>query len=275
MNKLLSAGFVQLRKDKAFLLGLLFMFGVGLFSFITKYSELTKYGSNELFDDALFIFVLFSGGCGAVFSSLFIGTEYSDGTIRNKLIVGHTRSNMYFANLLVSIAVTLMMAAAFLLPYGALGAFLLKPAALPPLALVCYFLISILTMMAFASLFNMLSMLITKKSTTAVVCLLTFIGLVVAALMIKEMLDAPEFISSYSMSINGIEQMEPEPNPKYLKDTARAVYQFFYDLIPSGQGLQLSMKEAMHPVQMIIYSLCIIAVTSIGGTLAFKRKDIK
>ena len=35
----------------------------------------------------------------AMFTSLFIGTEYDYGTIRNKIIVGHSRTSIYFSNL--------------------------------------------------------------------------------------------------------------------------------------------------------------------------------
>ena len=35
--------------------------------------------------------------------SLIVGAEYSDGTIRNKLIIGKTKAQIYFANLIASI----------------------------------------------------------------------------------------------------------------------------------------------------------------------------
>ena len=41
------------------------------------------------------------GLVAAILTSMFIGSEYSDGTIRNKLVVGHSRMRIYLANLIV------------------------------------------------------------------------------------------------------------------------------------------------------------------------------
>ena len=45
-------------------------------------------------------FVALPGIVMAAFCSMFIGTEFSDGTMRNKLIVGHRRREIYFTNFL-------------------------------------------------------------------------------------------------------------------------------------------------------------------------------
>lgn len=52
--------------------------------------------------------VLYIGICVAMFVALFIGTEYSNATIFNKIIFGHSRTTVYFTYLL-----TCLFAAAF------------------------------------------------------------------------------------------------------------------------------------------------------------------
>ena len=52
-------------------------------------------------DEALFQFPMIHGVMLAAFVPLFLGADYSDGTIRNKLIAGHRRSGIYLSDLLV------------------------------------------------------------------------------------------------------------------------------------------------------------------------------
>lgn len=275
MRKLLSANFSRLWKDKIFWLGILFMFGFGIFGAYTKYSNIVRYNSQELLDDILFAYVILVGCCLAVFCSMFLGTEYSDGTIRNKLIVGHLRSSIYLSNWLTNIVAAIMMAIAFLLSYSTLGSLLLEPPKASVGQILFYMLISIFTLIAYASIFSTISMLITKKSNAAVICLLIFFGLLILAMVVKAKLDAPEFISEYSMTMNGVEQTDPKPNPKYLQPAARKVYQFFLDILPTGQSIQLSAFQVVHPLLSIVYSTVISILSTVSGIFAFQKKNLK
>ena len=60
------------------------------------YNDVIKYGADVEFDDILFCFAFAVGFVSSVFCSLFIGIEYSDRTLHNKLIVGHSRTAIYF-----------------------------------------------------------------------------------------------------------------------------------------------------------------------------------
>ncbi len=275
MRNLLSAGIARLKKEKIFWLGILFMFGLGIFVTLMKYSDVVRYQEKELISDTLLIYMQFIGCCGAVFCSIFIGTEYSDGTIRNKLVVGHSRWAIYGANLLLSICAVVLMALSYLASYVPLGIFLLGSSGIPAGIIASHMVLSLFTIVAYVSLFQMLSMLITKKSTSAVACLLIFFGLLMLAMIIISRLDAPEYISGYSLTVNGVEQTEPELNPKYLQPAARKVYQFFLDLLPSGQGLQISAFQVTEPVRVLLLSLGISIVTTATGIFAFRKKDLK
>lgn len=47
MRKLLSAGFLRLRKNSLFLVGLFAMFGLGLFFSLGKYSDMVRFGAKQ------------------------------------------------------------------------------------------------------------------------------------------------------------------------------------------------------------------------------------
>lgn len=125
MFKLLSANLSRLKKEKVFWAVILFMFGLGLFFVLSSYNETFRYNSSISLDKKLFEYSLVIGCCTAVFCSIFTGTEYSNGTIRNKLIVGHTRSAVYLANWIISAAAAIVMMLAFLIPYCLTGYFYL------------------------------------------------------------------------------------------------------------------------------------------------------
>jgi len=275
MSKLLSANASRLLKDKVFWAGILFMSGLGLLVVCMDYFNSIRYDMYTLLDDDILDYVVFSGGCAAVFCSMFIGTDYSDGTIRNKLMVGHPRPSIYLSNWLTGMAAAVVMSAAFLAAYCVPGVFLLEKPAAPAGRILFYILISLFTVTAYASVFTMLSMLITRKSTAAVVCLLVFLGLLMLAAVIKEKLDAPEFISGYELTVNGLEQTDPEPNPKYLQPAARKVYQFFLDVLPAGQCIQLVALEVLHPYLLMLYSAVVSVLTTVFGIFVFQKKNLK
>ncbi len=275
MRKLLSADFARLWKEKVFWLEMIFMLGGGIFVVCTRYSDKALYGMRQPLDYTLLAYVMFIGCCAAVFCSMFSGTEYSDGTIRNKLIVGHRRWAIYLSGWLTDIAAVFMMSAAYLFSYCLFGSILLDAPETPLGQMFFYVVISLFTAAAYVSLFHMLSMLISRKATAAVWCLLAFFGLLIIAMVIQGKLDAPEFISQYSMTINGVEQTQPEPNPKYLQPAARRVYQFFLDLLPSGQSIELSAFNVLHPILMMVNSAAISIVTMVLGMFAFQKKNLK
>lgn len=275
MNKLLRSNLSRLWKNKFLWLVIVFMFGLGVFITVAQHLDMVNYDTINYFDENLLVYVAFIGCFSAVFCSLFSGTDYSDGTIRNKLVVGHHRSSIYLSNWLTSIIAAMVMTIAFLLSYCSLGCFLLESPVAQTGKMITLVFISIFTIIAFVSLFNMLSMLIAKKSASAIICLLTFFGLLVLAIIVQGKLDAPEYVLDYSLTIDGVPQLVERLNPKYLQPAARKVYQFFSDFPPTGQSVALTTYRVVHPYLMIVYSAVISAVTTILGIFVFRKKDLK
>ena len=55
----------------------------------------------------------------------------------------------------------------------------------------------------------------------------------------------------------------------------REIYEFAVNVLPSGQGILLANEEFDHPVLSICASACIMLLTTVIGTAAFKRKNLK
>ena len=105
MSKLLSANFMRVKKNKPFWGCIIFMLFLGVSLPIAQYMQVEELNQTRqevyetVLDQQFFTFVMFIGLVASVFCGLFLGTEYSDGTIRNKVVVGHTRNGIYLANL--------------------------------------------------------------------------------------------------------------------------------------------------------------------------------
>lgn len=102
MRKLLRANFTRLIKNKLFwiLMALEFVMGAGLP--VLHYLDNQNANGEWTLDACIFSYAMFVPILLSALAALFIGSEYSDGTMRNKLIVGHRRSNIYMADLIVS-----------------------------------------------------------------------------------------------------------------------------------------------------------------------------
>lgn len=275
MRDLLYAGLARLRKNRVFWLAVILLALVAVGGVVTKYSDMVRYDLQETFESAAFVYAVFGGCASAVFCGLFTGTEYSDGALRNKLIVGHSRRAVYLAQWSVSVVAALGMALAYLAAYCLLGLPLLGAPQMSVGKLLTLVAVSLCTITAYTSLFHLVAMLQTHKSSAAVLCILLFLGLLVCGLVVQGMLEAPEFVTEYELTVNGASASEPRPNPKYLYGTVRAVWQFIHDLLPGGQSLQLSMANAAHPLTIALCAVGVSLLSCVGGVLAFENKDLR
>lgn len=272
MNKLLRANFARLKKDKVFWIGILFMFAFGIFGVIQKCIN----DSTATPDQLLFIFTVLIGVVTAAFCSLYIGTEYSDGTIRNKLIVGQKRSAVYLSNFITCSAAGIFMSFSYIAAVIAFGLPLLGLPKMEAGAIIILLIISFMMVFACTALFTLLCMLNQNKAIAAVVCILLIFALLIVASMINSKLDAPQYFESYTMTDSlGNASTEKVANPEYLTGTKREAYQFILDFLPTGQAIELSTQTTPHLWQMPLYSLLIVLVTTVGGILYFRKKDLK
>ncbi len=277
MNKLMASSFSRLKKSSLFWAECVCMFVFGIILVVNKYLDQVRYHSVEILDNIFFAYAMGIGFVIALFVSRFLGKDYSDGTIRNKLIVGHTRFRIYFVNLITCIVVSVILCICFLVPTLALGIPLLGTLTVRLDTILWMLLGTFLLAVAFCSIFTMFSMICSNEAGVVAAGLLLLLALFMAAAAVYVKLEAPEFITSYVLSGDGSGEMEmrTEPNPKYLTESERVYYQFIYDFLPAGQAIQYTTMNAVHLWQMPLYSLIISIGTTAAGVFIFRHKDIK
>lgn len=275
MIKLIRADMARLLKTRSFWITGGLAAGLILMNFLLDCkvnSEAAQHLGTVMFDDSSNV-MLFA----AIFSGLFIGTDYSNGTIRNKMAVGHGRCSIYFSNLITSsiggILYTLAGWAVILIA----GLFFDGKIGMETNDFALRIVISLLAMISACALFTMAGMLISIKSSAVVVIIVGALVLLVGASAILQMLSAPEiFEGGFMITAEGeFKPMDPEPNPFYIRGAMRVFLQAVCDVLPTGQAMQLEFAEPHTPELMPLYSVGLTAAASAIGAAAFRRKDLK
>ena len=276
MSKLLSANFLRLKHSKLFWAGMILMFGFGALLVLSQYNMYVRYGYDVRLDSVLLGYSILIGFLTAVFTSLFVGTEYSDGTIRNKLIVGHSRIAIYLANLVTMGAAALLFCLSCLTSTLAFGLPLLGTPVTGLQALCLMLFGSLLLAVAFAAIFTLVSMVCSNKAAVAIICLVLLMLLMIFSSWIVAMLAEPEFYENYALTGDGeIEVIENVRNPRYPTGVWRDVLEFLNDFLPTGQSMQYSQMQVAHPWLLVLWSFLIALGTTLAGVLVFRRKDIQ
>ena len=286
MSKLISANFVRLFKSGIFKLYMLFSAGMSAFLIIMRYTEyrnnMEQYAKlppeYHSIDDLVFAALLYILLAVPVLVGSFVGTEYSDGTIRNKLIVGHKRSSIYLANLIVCTTGVLIGIILHILINCTVGAALcgMEVLTVPKiLKITLYIVTSFISLTAFMV---MLTMFVNSKAGASVAVLILTIIMFFASLTIYSKLNSPEYYEGYSFldeETGEIIEIPEEKNPHYLTGTKRKVYQAIYDIIPVSHIYEATGQSTENSKKFAVYDGIIFIVTTSLGILLFRRKDLK
>ena len=277
MRKLLRADFARLKVSKTFWLTLAGVLAVclyliyDLYAWKARHPDVAQYFENDLFNYAAFM-----GFCCAIVVGMLVGSDYSDGTIRNKLIVGSERLRIYLSHWIVACAVSVAFVAVFVVPMLAIGLPISDGFGIPANRVAAQILLSILTTIAFASICLAITLGTQNRTAAVIVAFALMIALFCGALICRAKLDQPETFAPYSLVEGSLVQEEEQPNPYYIDGVERAVYQWIQDVQPYGQVVQTA--DGADPEHMerwpFTSALVILASSSIGYSI-FKRKDVK
>lgn len=268
MQNLLSANLFHLRRHKAFWAAALFMVVYALAEAVGLYRQ-----GDSVVGDGLFAFLSFFGVVLAAFCTLYLGTEYHDGTIRNKVAAGFRRGQIYGAYLLACLFGGVILWAVYMVVYLAVGLPLLGGALGSPVQLGTSLLGCLLITAVWVSLYTCLVNLIQAKSTVTAAAILLAFAMLLGSMFLYSRLDEPQV---YPYTDRGF--VAGEINPNYLQGTQRAVYEALFYLLPDGQGMQILTQSVELPKELGIHAgvaAGLVVLTTGLGVGGFQRKNLK
>lgn len=277
MSRLLRTNFSRMWKSKVFWLCGGFLFGFALYQVISQYIFGVRYHEIVYLDESIFAVAVVGIFAQAVFTSLFFGVEYSEGTMRNKLMVGHTRCSIYMANLITSISAGIIFVTVWLIPYATLGAVLMERENSWLMILMFFFTI-LFEISVFSAIFVFIMMLCSSRAISSVICLILSLVIICVGNIVESRLEEPETVSPYELATDGrLVESEPQKNPRYLPEGSgkRVAFEFLSDYLPGNQGLKLARVQCDKMEHFIGYDLVNIALLSGVGYFLYKRKDLK
>lgn len=281
MIRLLHANFYRLKKNKVFI-GIIIITIIA--SFVMVFDTYQGNIANEKYnmtktpiDRTYIIYINIISFLIAIFVSIFVGTDYSDGTIRNKIIVGHSRKNIYLSNLIISIVVGLVLEIIHLTIVTIIGMPLIGKIQMNVLDFLYIILNMILLIIVFSSIFNFISMLCSNVTLSTVGSLLLILIMYVFCMSISVVANSTKELKIQDFDENGNLITQYIEDKNYPGDFNKNLCKTVINILPTGQAMELSdvnidMKEIkIYP----LYSLGGIIIINVLGIYMFNKKELK
>lgn len=250
MIRLLKVNYFRLKKNFCFcfLMGLMCLFGVFLYiNNIGLYPE-RCINCDNMFEEMFFNFLSLNWIIMPIFISLFIGTEYSDGVIKNKIVNGHKRTNIYFANLLASIIVCFIYSICYVV-FALITGIVLKHNFILNTSVVLVVLFnSIFLNILISSLFTFVSMVISNNKGSVITSM---------AIVIWSMIVVPNIFSKMQM----------------VSGSIKIIYNLLLKILPYGQIFMMSNFDGNYS-DFWIYSIIMIVIFNFYGVFLINKKEI-
>ena len=259
MINLLRANLYYIKKSIFFWVILTITFFLSIYIFFNNYFPNCVDCPNQL-GASFFGFNTLNHFIGPIAICLFIGALYSEGAIRNRITIGHSRTNIYLANLITSITISLIYILIYIITISIIGLIFQEGIGLTVSQMLILLFDSFLLCVALSSIFTFLSMLVANKT----ISIIFFIAFILLSLELEiSLAEKLSLLDSTSLSYK--------------------IYEFFYHLLPMNQAsslfsapLRIVESSGMEKYNFLwIYSLILSVVLTIIGILLFKKKNIR
>ena len=258
MSRLLRADAVRMYRGKWFwlCLGGMLLMSLGFIGM-----QYTAMDYSVPLSRVIFLPLSFYGVAVAALVSMYVGEDFSDGFIRNKIIAGRSRYSIFLSNLMIGwtacvIIYVIITLFTFLVgrglfeidvTWGEYG---------------CYLLWGVFMCLAYGSIFGTVTMLTGNKAVAVMLCMGLAFGLLLLCLHTNQIIVQPEYKDGVL-------------NPHYVSGVKKIVYGILHDVNPSGQAAQLSTMDILNPIRWIACDIGWMLVAAGVGTALFQRANIR
>ena len=258
MINILKADFLRLRNSIAFRISLIVML---LLSAVFMFIQATAMDYTVPLSRVIFLPLSLYGVTMAAFVSVFVGTDFSDGFIRNKLLVTDRRSTLVLSQIIVNNVACIIVYCTVTAFSAGVGRFFFENN-VNNADLILYFLWGIGMCLSTGCMFSVISILCGNKTHAVIVCMGLAFGMLFLCMHTNAVLVQQEYKDGLL-------------NPHYTGGIKRIIYGILHDANPCGQAAQLSAWEVWHPVRGFLINLLMIFIWSALGCSVFRKKDIK
>ena len=251
MSRLFSANMMRLKKSRILLLEEIIIVGYTLIIYNTIRSTIEFRGSIENWNAYFFNGLIYAGFLMALFVSFYLGAEYGDGTIRNKLMVGLKRRDIYLVNYVTCLLAGLIMCATYYLSALIFGCLIVGKESLQVQNIGMGIFCSILVYVVYTAIYVLVEMLDQNKARSIAI----------------------NFIAALLILVIGMESYsELVGHP----DTVGFMWHIIELLFPSVLVLYSAAGAEKIPYVPIVLGLLIETACLTGiGIWGFGRKDIQ
>ncbi len=296
MGDLLAADFARLLKSQIFHGSIIFCIECVFFESIVSYcyGDFEKGMMDGLLTSNLFVF----GIMLSIFIGLFIGTEYSSGTIRNKVIAGNSRAAIYLSNFIVCTVAGFMLQVLNFILIAFVSNVICDPhgeTLHTPLVIMEKQFIGLYIIIAYTAMFIMFAMLINSRSAGTTVVTVIAIALLFAGIKIDSQIaqcDPQTIAEAYSDkksdsdSDSDTENVEEQyldlysqgfGQRKKLEGRMLRLYLFLDKALPSAQiqSMTQSFEPPRNAKSYVKYNLASAAIFTVLGMTLYKYKELK
>ncbi|MGN0265773.1 MAG: hypothetical protein ACI4DX_15630 [Oliverpabstia sp.] len=258
MRKQLSANFHRLWRSQSLWL---FLGGMVCLASVFMMIQYTAMDYTVPLSRVIFLPLSLYGIAAAAFVSVFVGTDFSDGFIRNKVVSARSRNHVVFAHMITSCTGCVLVYLAVTAFSAGVGTFFFENDVTTDRFILFLFL-GIGMSIVYGSILCMTTLLCGSKTQAIIWCMLFAMLMLFLSLHTNQILVQTRF-------------KDGALNPHYVNGFKRIFYGILHDINPCGQAAQLSAWNYFKPIRGFICNIIWILVVTCSGCAFFRRKDLK